>query len=261
MSERGPAHACTVRRHAARPHRLRGRHRASWAAELSPLLSGTQSRYTAVVGTAVAGASAVAIASAAGMPAGDPAPADSEAAADVAAIAAQSAAPEQHRSQASGPVDAEPSSQVQRSASQETSRVSPVAVQEAQVTWAPMLDRIDITSLFGQRWGRNHNGVDFAAAVGTPIYAAYPGTVTFAGWQNGYGNVVIIDHGEGVETRYAHNSELTVAEGQWVEAGEQISEAGNTGFSLGPHLHFEVHVDGEPVEPLGYLESAGLELR
>jgi murein DD-endopeptidase MepM/ murein hydrolase activator NlpD len=118
-----------------------------------------------------------------------------------------------------------------------------------------------VTSLFGQRWGRNHNGVDFDAETGDPVYAAYPGTIVHAGWETGFGNLVVIDHGDGVETYYAHNSEIFVGEGDWVEAGGQIANAGNTGRSFGSHVHFEVHVNGRPVEPLGYLAEAGLDLR
>ncbi|WP_100447964.1 M23 family metallopeptidase [Glycomyces xiaoerkulensis] len=270
MSYTGPADGGTVRRHAARPHRIRGRHRASWAAELRPLLAGTQRRYTAVVGSAVAGASMVAAATAAGLPSGEPDPGASEAVTDIASAAAQSAAAESRwrdlppaepderaPAEAPEPVETEP---VGTGPAERERRRSPVSVQAPQVAWTPMLDRIDITSLFGPRWGRNHNGVDFAAPTGTPVYAAFPGTVTHAGWESGFGNLVVIDHGDGVETYYAHNSEILVSQGQRVEAGEHVSDAGNTGFSFGPHLHFELHVDGRPVEPLGYLESAGLDL-
>jgi murein DD-endopeptidase MepM/ murein hydrolase activator NlpD len=124
-----------------------------------------------------------------------------------------------------------------------------------------MLDQITITSLFGQRWGRNHNGVDFDAETGDPVYAAHPGTIRYAGWETGFGNLVVIDHGDGVETYYAHNSKFFVEEGDWVDAGDQIADAGNTGRSFGSHVHFEIHVDGEPVEPLSYLAEAGLDLR
>ncbi|MEU6249268.1 M23 family metallopeptidase [Glycomyces sp. NPDC047010] len=263
MSDTGPVGAEAIRRHAARPHRTRGQHRASWAAELSPLLAGTQRRYTAVVGSAVAGASIVAMATAAGMPSGEE-PEPSRAVSDIAALAAEASVPEDVLAEGTGdagavPAGAAPGEAV--AAADTAERVSPVTAQDAQVKWRPMLDHITITSLFGQRWGRNHNGVDFDAATGDPVYAAYPGTVKHAGWETGFGNLVIIDHGNGVETYYAHNSKIVVAEGQWVDGGEQISEAGNTGRSFGSHCHFEVHVNGEPVEPLNYLSGVGLELR
>ncbi|GAB3645463.1 M23 family metallopeptidase [Glycomyces tarimensis] len=270
MSDPGPAEEMTIRRHAARPHRVRGQHRASWAAELSQLIDGTQRRYTAVVGTAVAASSVVAMAATAGLPSGEPDPAASEAVADIAALAEETSQAEATAGEAQG---AEPEAGSHGAEAEapaaaaavpdevEPERDSPVIVQPAEIEWTPMLDEVNITSLFGPRWGRNHNGIDFAAATGTPVYAVSPGTVAHAGWESGFGNLVIIDHGDGVETLYAHNSEVYVAEGQWVDAGTHIADAGNTGFSLGPHLHFEVHVDGQPVEPIGYLESAGLELR
>lgn len=270
MSGTGQAGGGTIRRHATRPHRVRGQHRASWAAELAPLVDGTQRRYTAVVGSAVAGASIVAMAGATGLPAAAPDPASSEAAADVASVAEEAAvpippaaapSPDRQAVAAHGeePPPVEPSESVEAEARAEE-RDSPIAAQPPQIEWAPMLDRITITSLFGQRWGRNHNGIDFAAASGTPVYTVRSGTVAYAGWESGFGNLVVVDHGEGVETYYAHNSEILVAEGRRVEAGEHIADAGNSGFSLGPHLHFEIRVDGEPVEPIGYLESAGLPL-
>ena len=257
----------SIRRHAARPHRVRGQHRASWAAELSPLFQDTQRRYTAVVGSAVAGASAVALVAAAGLPSDEHESTTSGAAAEIAALAEQSSAPEDGAAPAGQ--DPEPSeveadepsaeSAAPRDAT-EPEPTTPVTMRDAEIKWTAMLDDISITSLFGRRWGRNHNGVDFAAAEGTPIYAAYSGTVTRAGWESGFGYLVVIDHGDGVETYYAHNSRVVVSEGERVEAGQHISDAGNTGHSFGSHLHFEVHVDGEPVEPLDYLESAGLPL-
>ncbi|WP_205324234.1 M23 family metallopeptidase [Glycomyces sp. YM15] len=259
MSDPGPVAAPAIRRHAARPHRTRGQHRASWAAELSPLLAGTQRRYTAVVGSAVAGASIVAMATGAGFSSGEEQPGTSRAVADIAALAAEARAPQagaESVSSADPPLGTAAAEEVATAA-----RTSPVTGQDAQVKWTPMLDQITITSLFGQRWGRNHNGVDFDAETGDPVYAAYPGTVTHAGWETGFGNLVIIDHGDGVETYYAHNSEILVSEGDWVDAGSRIANAGNTGRSFGSHVHFEVHVNGEPVEPLRYLSEVGLDLR
>ncbi|MDN3240942.1 M23 family metallopeptidase [Glycomyces tritici] len=259
MSDTGPVSADQIRRHAARPHRTRGQHRASWAAELSPLLAGTQRRYTAVVGSAVAGASIVAMATGAGFSSEESEPGTSQAVADIAALAAEASVPETGSdggSPADAPLGAATAEEVVMS-----ERTSPVTGQDAQIKWEPMLDNITITSLFGQRWGRNHNGVDFDAATGDPVYAAYPGTITHAGWETGFGNLVIIDHGDGVETYYAHNSEVLVGEGDWVDAGGQIANAGNTGRSFGSHVHFEVHVNGEPVEPLSYLAEVGLDLR
>lgn len=111
------------------------------------------------------------------------------------------------------------------------------------------------TSGYGWRWGRMHNGIDIAAPVGTPIFAAAAGVVTYAAWNDGgYGNLVEIAHPDGSFTLYAHNHRNLVREGQEVEQGEQIAEMGSTGFSTGPHLHFEIHPAGQgAVNPLAYL--------
>ena len=110
-----------------------------------------------------------------------------------------------------------------------------------------------VTSTFGMRWGRMHEGVDIAVPEGTPVRAAAAGKVIYAGWMGGYGNLVVVDHGNGLSTAYAHNSSLGVAVGQVVAAGEVVSYSGNTGNSTGPHVHFEVRVNGSAVDPLGYL--------
>lgn len=97
-----------------------------------------------------------------------------------------------------------------------------------------------------------HEGMDFAAPIGTPIYATGKGTVTNAGWESGYGNTVEIDHGYGYMTRYAHMSKITARPGQKVERGDKIGEIGNTGKSTGPHLHYEVRLKGVPQNPVNY---------
>lgn len=110
-----------------------------------------------------------------------------------------------------------------------------------------------VTSSYGVRWGRMHEGIDIAVGEGTPVHAAAAGTVIYAGWMGGYGNLVVVDHGNGLSTAYAHNSSLAVAVGQSVAAGEVVSYSGNTGNSTGPHVHFEVRMNGSAVDPLGYL--------
>jgi murein DD-endopeptidase MepM/ murein hydrolase activator NlpD len=110
-----------------------------------------------------------------------------------------------------------------------------------------------VVSGFGMRWGRMHEGIDITAGTGTPIWAAAAGTVIHAGWLGGYGNLVVVDHGDGLATAYAHASAILVAVGQQVSQGETISLVGSTGNSSGPHLHFEVRVNGSAVDPLLYL--------
>jgi murein DD-endopeptidase MepM/ murein hydrolase activator NlpD len=110
-----------------------------------------------------------------------------------------------------------------------------------------------VVSGFGMRWGRLHEGIDIAASSGTPIWAAAAGTVIHAGGLGGYGNLVVVDHGNGLATAYAHASAILVGVGQRVAQGETVSLAGSTGNSSGPHLHFEVRVNGVAVDPLLYL--------
>jgi murein DD-endopeptidase MepM/ murein hydrolase activator NlpD len=110
-----------------------------------------------------------------------------------------------------------------------------------------------ITSPFGMRWGRMHEGIDIGVPYGTPIHAAAAGTVIYAGWMSGYGNLTVIDHGHGLATAYGHQSALAAGNGQTVSQGQVIGYVGCTGHCFGPHLHFEVRVNGQPVDPLGYL--------
>lgn len=116
-----------------------------------------------------------------------------------------------------------------------------------------------VTSNFGSRihpvlgYHRFHAGTDFGAPTGAPIRAAETGVVIFAGWYGGYGNTVILDHGDGMTTLYAHASRLNVAEGDPVRKGDTIAAIGSTGLSTGPHLHFEVRLSGEPVNPMNYI--------
>jgi len=117
----------------------------------------------------------------------------------------------------------------------------------------------NVTSGFGYRMHpifhvmKMHTGVDISAGMGTPIKAAAAGTVIFGGWRGGYGQAVIISHGNGLATLYAHQSKLLVSVGDKVKRGEVIGKVGSTGYSTGPHLHFEVRVGGNPVDPMGYL--------
>jgi len=120
-----------------------------------------------------------------------------------------------------------------------------------------------ITSGFGTRADpftggqAHHMGIDFAAHTGDPVMAAAGGVVSFAGVKNGYGNVVEVDHGNGYSTLYGHNSRLVVRVGDIVRAGQVLAKAGSTGRSTGPHVHFEVHVNGRPVNPRQFLDKVG----
>ena len=110
-----------------------------------------------------------------------------------------------------------------------------------------------VVSPFGWRWGRMHEGIDIGVGYGTPIHAAASGTVVYSGWMSGYGNFVIIDHGGGMATAYGHQSSIAAGNGQSVSQGQVIGYVGCTGHCFGPHLHFEVRINGAPVDPLGYL--------
>jgi len=177
--------------------------------------------------------------------------------ADAAAIEAESARVTAARRQAE--VDqriAEFRAEVDALAKAESALVALIAKKEAEayngrvsatgLIW-PVRGRV--TSEYGPRWGRMHQGIDIGAPSGTPIWAAKAGTVIHAEWMGGYGNVVLIDHGEGFTTVYAHQSSIAVAEGQAVSRGEVIGYVGSTGRSTGPHLHFETRFGGKAQNP------------
>jgi len=128
------------------------------------------------------------------------------------------------------------------------------------------IETVRLTSSYGMRehpvlgGRRQHKGVDLAAPVGTPIYATANGRVEMAQWYSGYGLYVSLEHGGAIETRYGHMSQLNVAAGQFVKKGDIIGFVGSTGRSTGPHLHYEVRVNGEAVNPLPYMQGNGLAL-
>ncbi len=113
--------------------------------------------------------------------------------------------------------------------------------------------RGEISSQYGSRWGRLHAGLDVANDVGTPVVATAAGVVTMSEWYGSYGYCVMVDHGNGTETLYGHCNELLVSEGTRVKRGQAIATMGNTGRSTGPHVHYEVLVDGVAVNPANYL--------
>lgn len=120
----------------------------------------------------------------------------------------------------------------------------------------PVTSSFRYTSGFGRRWGRAHEGIDMAAPVGTPVSATGDGVVVFAGRQGAYGNLIKIQHELGTETRYGHLSKIRVKTGQRVSQGDRIGDMGNTGRSTGPHLHYEVRVNGRAVNPMSFIEAA-----
>lgn len=141
-----------------------------------------------------------------------------------------------------------------RQAQVQRPQVRQVSYQEGRMRWP--LSGFRITTYFGQRgvFQRFHTGIDLAAPHGTPIVAARSGQVRVAGWSSvGYGFHVVLDHGGGLETLYAHMSRIAVRPGEWVEGGQVIGYVGSTGWSTGPHLHFEVRVNGVARNPLAYL--------
>jgi murein DD-endopeptidase MepM/ murein hydrolase activator NlpD len=221
------------------PDRYRGRRRVP---------TPPRSRYAAVVTTAFVGAGLVAAAAGAAMPdAKQPDPAalkglgvDSETATDLAARA-----------------------DAAERASRDTDRsgLTTSLTQTAPDAWILPLDDYTFTSPYGMRWGQLHAGVDLAAPEGTPYKAVHSGTVRLAQWYGGYGNAIIIDNGNGVETIYGHSSKLLVKVGQKVNAGDTIGLVGNTGHSFGAHLHFEVHQNGTPTDPIPWMRAHGVDIK
>ncbi|GAA0793599.1 hypothetical protein Sya03_59430 [Spirilliplanes yamanashiensis] len=114
-----------------------------------------------------------------------------------------------------------------------------------------------VTSQVGPRWGGNHDGIDLAAPAGTPVVAAHAGIVTEAGYTSDYGLRVVVDHGSGTTTVYAHSSRLLVGAGQQVRPGDPIALVGETGKAFGPHLHFELRVNGQATDVPSYLAQRG----
>lgn len=217
------------------PARYRGRRRVP---------TPPRSRYAAVVTTAVVGAGVVALGSGTAF---DDAKLDPD---RLSTLGSLDTSALEGRAEA-----AERASRAEREGGLATS-----IPQAAPDVWLLPMQDYRYTSSYGWRWGRMHQGIDLAAPTGTPIYSVHAGTVVLSRWYAGYGYAVVIDHGDGVETLYAHASELLVSEGQEIAAGDRIALVGNTGYSFGPHLHFEIHVNNAPAEPVSWLEEQGVDI-
>lgn len=144
--------------------------------------------------------------------------------------------------------------------SRDTTRAAASEAAQPEI-WLLPLQGYEFNSPYGMRWGKLHTGIDLVAPEGTPYVAIHEGKVTKAGWFGGYGYTVIVEHADGSEAIYGHSSQLSVKEGQQVKAGDQLGLVGNTGHSYGSHLHLEVHVKGEPLDPVPWLQERGVDIK
>lgn len=210
-------------------------------------VSAARTQYASVVAGAVIGAGVIALAAGGTLPDGEVVPPASGPPAVVAVVAQQ-------------PVPTPTDRADTTRAATRTKDRSPLKAQVPEDFWTAPLHEFDLTSDYGLRWGVLHAGIDLAAPTGTPVLAAHRGVVSEAGWAGTYGYLVVIDHGDGLQTLYAHNSELVAKAGDTVEAGDEISRVGTTGYSFGPHCHFEVHLDGSKIDPMPFLRERGLDV-
>ena len=140
---------------------------------------------------------------------------------------------------------------------------APLSAHRVSIPSRMPVEGVKMSSEFGMRWhpilgGRHaHKGVDLAGPIGTPVHATADGMVGRADWFSGYGLYVQLEHGGNLETRYGHMSRLNVAAGQFVHKGDVIGYIGTTGRSTGPHLHYEVRIDGTAVNPIPYMQGVG----
>jgi murein DD-endopeptidase MepM/ murein hydrolase activator NlpD len=223
---------CVRQRLSSEPDRYRGRRRVP---------TPPRSRYAAVVTTAFVGAGIVALGASALPDAKDFNPAALDEVSQSSITSADAAAREKAGDRAS----------------RDSARGEEAAESDA---WLLPLQGYDLKSSYGERWGKMHTGVDLVAPEGTPYVAIHAGTVTKAGWFGGYGYAVIVQHPDGSEAIYGHSSVLSVREGQQVKAGDQLGLVGNTGHSYGAHLHLEIHVKGEPIDPKPWLSERGVDI-
>jgi murein DD-endopeptidase MepM/ murein hydrolase activator NlpD len=204
-----------------------------------------RSRYAAVVTSAFLGAGVVALGSTM-LP--DAKAVDQEALADLRAAAATGADLEARAAQA------ERASRDSRAGAEET-------LAATADLWALPMSEYTFTNPYGMQGSQLHAGIDLAAPEGTPFSAVSGGVVKSAGWGGGYGFTVVIEHGDGIETVYAHARQLLVKAGQQVEAGDVIGLVGATGHAYGSHLGLEVHVDGQSRDPVRFLREHGVDIK
>lgn len=219
------------------PDRYRGRRRVP---------TPPRARYAAVVTTAFVGAGVVALGAGASLP-------------DAKAVSPTVLADLQQAAATSDDVAARAEGADRASRDGRTGLET--SMDEAPDVWMLPLHGYNFTSAYGMRWGKLHAGIDLTAAEGTPYHAIHGGTVKLARHYGGYGKAVILDHGDGTESIYAHSSRLLVKEGQQVKAGDQLGLVGNTGHSFGAHLHLELHVNGTPQDPIPYLRTRGVDIK
>jgi murein DD-endopeptidase MepM/ murein hydrolase activator NlpD len=225
---------CVRQRLSSEPDRYRGRRRVP---------TPPRSRYAAVVTSAFVGAGIVALGAGA-MP--DAKTVDPSAIADLDQTSTQQDLAER----------AEEADRASRDG-----RSDPATQAATDDVWLLPLHGYEFTSAYGMRLGQLHAGVDLAAPEGTPYRAVHTGTVKLAGYYGGYGYAVIVDHGNGLETIYGHSSQLAVKTGQQVKAGDTLGYVGSTGHAYGSHLHLEVHVNGQPRDPIPWFRDRGADIK
>jgi len=211
-------------------------------------------RYAAVVATAVVGAGVVALGSSTALP--DLKGQTTLGALDITALDSSSGIGNDLAARQTQVADRASRSTTARTVSLQTGQ------QPGQDLWLlPLRTNYDLSSPFGARWGTLHPGVDLTAVEGTQYFSVADGTVILARYNGGYGYNVMVQTADGVVIVYGHSSKLLVKEGQQVRAGQLLGLTGNTGFSTGPHLHFEIRVGGKPIEPLAFMRKRGVDVR
>ena len=135
------------------------------------------------------------------------------------------------------------------------------AEEQAADVWLLPIEEYTFTSPYGVRWGKLHAGIDLAAPEGMPYKAIHAGTVTKAGYNGGYGNSITVQNADGTEVIYAHSRRVLVRVGDQVKAGQVLGEVGSTGAAFGTHLHLEMHVKGQPIDPIPYLRERGVDIK